>query len=76
MTIMRSLVVPKEISRTIPAVPSLSADNSANRGTILPLVAIAINYTIMISRPKLGKNTSISGPPTQRTAGSSRCINK
>jgi hypothetical protein len=43
MTIIRSLVVPNDISRTSPAVPSLSAVNSANLGTILPFVAIAIN---------------------------------
>lgn len=43
-------------SLTNPQDPSLSGVSSSNRGTILPPVAIAIN--------------SISGPPTQRTAGS------
>jgi T-complex protein 1 subunit epsilon len=37
---MRSLVVPKQISFTTPAVPSFSGDNSWNRGTIRPPVAI------------------------------------
>uniref|UniRef100_A0A6B0V5X8 Putative secreted protein n=1 Tax=Ixodes ricinus TaxID=34613 RepID=A0A6B0V5X8_IXORI len=56
MTSMRSLVVPNESSRTTPAEPSLSALSSLKRGTMRPPVAMAIS--------------SISGPPTQRTAGS------
>lgn len=50
ITNILSLVVPKDNSRTSPALPSLSALSSSNRGTILPPVAIAIS--------------SISGPPT------------
>ena len=42
-------------SRTRPAWPSLSAESSEKRGTILPPVAMAMS--------------SISGPPTHRTAG-------
>merc|ERR1719175_596940 len=59
ITSILSFVVPKLISRTLPAVPSLSELNSENLGTILPPVAMAIS--------------SISGPPTHRTAGRSRC---
>lgn len=59
ITSIFSLVVPKDISRTIPALPSFSAFKSSNLGTILPFVAMAIS--------------SISGPPTHRTAGSSFC---
>lgn len=55
ITSIFSLVVPNVISRTIPAVPSFSGLRSSNRGTIRPLVAMAIN--------------SISGPPTHLTAG-------
>ena len=62
MTSIFSLVVPNDNSRTIPAVPSLSAVKSSNRGTIRPLVAMAMS--------------SISGPPTHRTAGKSFCINR
>lgn len=62
MTSIFSLVVPNDISLTIPARPSFSADKSSNRGTIRPLVAMAIS--------------SISGPPTHRTAGSSFCMSK
>merc|ERR1719486_1128497 len=54
MTSILSLVVPKLSSLTRPAVPSLSADNSWNLGTILPPVAMAMS--------------SISGPPTHLTA--------
>lgn len=43
ITSILSRVVPKETSRTIPALPSLSAVRSSNRGTIRPFVAIAIN---------------------------------
>ena len=50
ITSIRSLVVPNVISRTIPALPSLSAVSSWKRGTIRPPVAIAMS--------------SISGPPT------------
>jgi hypothetical protein len=49
----RSLVVPKDSSLTRPACPSFSGVKSSNRGTILPLVAIAMS--------------SISGPATHRT---------
>lgn len=38
-----SLVVPKVISRTKPAEPSLSAVRSSNLGTIRPLVAMAMS---------------------------------
>merc|ERR1719431_2410355 len=58
ITSILSLVVPKLISLTLPAVPSLSELSSWNLGTILPPVAMAIS--------------SISGPPTHRTAGRSR----
>eukprot|EP01139_Manchomonas_bermudensis_P019020 Amastigsp_a676308_541.p4 type:complete len:104 gc:universal Amastigsp_a676308_541:388-699(+) len=54
-TSIRSFVVPNESSRTVPARPSLAADRSENRGTMQPPVAIA--------------RSSISTPPTQRTAG-------
>ena len=57
ITNMWSLVVPKLISLTIPAVPSFSGVSSENLGTIRPPVAMAMS--------------SISGPPTHRTAGSS-----
>lgn len=50
ITNILSLVVPKDSSRTKPAVPNLSAVSSSNLGTIRPPVAIAIS--------------SISGPPT------------
>mmetsp|Transcript_8515 Transcript_8515/g.13447 ORF Transcript_8515/g.13447 Transcript_8515/m.13447 type:complete len:438 (+) Transcript_8515:1175-2488(+) len=60
MMIMRSLVVPKAISFTIPALPSLSAESSVNRGTMRPPVAIAMS--------------SSSTPPTQRMAGSFSCM--
>ena len=59
ITSILSLVVPKLISLTSPALPSLSAESSWNLGTMRPPVAMAIS--------------SISGPPTQRTAGNSRC---
>mmetsp|Transcript_73368 Transcript_73368/g.122582 ORF Transcript_73368/g.122582 Transcript_73368/m.122582 type:complete len:325 (-) Transcript_73368:450-1424(-) len=62
MTIMRSLVVPKDSSCTCPAVPSFSGDSSEKRGTILALHAIAMS--------------SSSTPPTQRTAGSLFCIRR
>mmetsp|Transcript_11762 Transcript_11762/g.20946 ORF Transcript_11762/g.20946 Transcript_11762/m.20946 type:complete len:266 (-) Transcript_11762:811-1608(-) len=57
-----SFVVPKLSSRTLPAVPSLSAESSLNRGTIRAPVAIA--------------KSSISTPPTHRTAGRSLCIRR
>ena len=44
ITNIRSLVVPNCNSFTIPALPSFSLVNSSNLGTILPPVAIAINY--------------------------------
>ena len=44
MTNILSLVVPNVSSLTIPACPNFSEDNSENLGTILPPVAIAINY--------------------------------
>ena len=50
MTSILSRVVPKETSRTIPAFPSFSGERSSNRGTIRPLVAMAINYENVISR--------------------------
>mmetsp|Transcript_81279 Transcript_81279/g.159551 ORF Transcript_81279/g.159551 Transcript_81279/m.159551 type:complete len:219 (-) Transcript_81279:1043-1699(-) len=56
ITNMRSLVVPKLTSRTLPALPSLASVSSEKRGTMRPPVAMAIN--------------SSSTPPTQRTAGS------
>mmetsp|Transcript_13890 Transcript_13890/g.43563 ORF Transcript_13890/g.43563 Transcript_13890/m.43563 type:complete len:251 (+) Transcript_13890:110-862(+) len=59
---MRSLVVPNITSRTTPALPSLSAVSSWNRGTMRPPVAMAIS--------------SSSTPPTQRTAGSLLCISR
>mmetsp|Transcript_24472 Transcript_24472/g.75487 ORF Transcript_24472/g.75487 Transcript_24472/m.75487 type:complete len:263 (-) Transcript_24472:990-1778(-) len=62
MTSMRSFVVPNDTSRTMPAFPSFSADNSEKRGTMRPPVAIAMS--------------SNSTPPTQRTAGSSACNSK
>lgn len=43
ITSILSLVVPNDSSRTMPALPSLSAVSSLNRGTIRPPVAIAIN---------------------------------
>lgn len=49
MTSILSRVVPKVSSRTRPALPSLAAVRSSNRGTILPLVAMAINYTPDVS---------------------------
>lgn len=55
ITSILSFVVPNEISRTTPAKPSFSGVSSENLGTIRPPVAMAIS--------------SISGPPTQRTAG-------
>jgi len=45
ITSILSLVVPKLISRTIPAWPNLSSDNSSNLGTIRPLVAMAISFS-------------------------------
>mmetsp|Transcript_3766 Transcript_3766/g.9399 ORF Transcript_3766/g.9399 Transcript_3766/m.9399 type:complete len:249 (-) Transcript_3766:553-1299(-) len=62
MTSTRSLVVPKPISFTLPALPSLSELSSLKRGTMRPPVAMAIS--------------SISTPPTQRTAGSSWCSSR
>ena len=59
---MVSWVVPKLISLTEPALPSFSPLSSLKRGTMRPLVAMA--------------TSSISGPPTQRTAGSSFCSSK
>ena len=44
ITNILSFVVPNESSRTIPALPSFSAFNSSNLGTILPPVAMAINW--------------------------------
>lgn len=44
ITSIWSFVVPKEISLTKPAAPSFSGVSSQNLGTILPPVAIAINY--------------------------------
>lgn len=43
MTSILSRVVPKDISRTMPALPSFSAVKSSKRGTIRPCVAIAIS---------------------------------
>mmetsp|Transcript_21970 Transcript_21970/g.56483 ORF Transcript_21970/g.56483 Transcript_21970/m.56483 type:complete len:217 (+) Transcript_21970:607-1257(+) len=62
ITSIRSFVVPNEISRTWPALPSLSAVSSEKRGTMRPPVAIAMS--------------SSSTPPTQRTAGSLFCISR
>jgi hypothetical protein len=79
MTSILSRVVPKVSSRTIPALPSLAAVRSSNRGTIRPPVAMAINYNPSVSHkrpPGPQKNTSISGPPTHRTAGRSFCISR
>mmetsp|Transcript_6540 Transcript_6540/g.13108 ORF Transcript_6540/g.13108 Transcript_6540/m.13108 type:complete len:238 (-) Transcript_6540:453-1166(-) len=62
MTIMRSLVVPKDSSWTRPAVPSFCALSSEKRGTMRALQAMAIS--------------SSSTPPTHRTAGSPSCMSK
>ena len=56
ITSIFSRVVPKLTSRTTPAFPSFAALRSSNLGTIRPFVAIAMS--------------SISEPPTHRTAGS------
>ena len=55
MTSILSLVVPNVISRTSPALPSLSPVSSWNRGTMRPPVAMAMS--------------SISGPPTHLKEG-------
>ena len=57
MTNIRSEVVPKPISRMVPQLPSFSGVISENRGMIRPPVAMA--------------TSSMSGPPTHRTAGRS-----
>ena len=57
-----SCVVPNPTSRTVFANPSFSGVNSSNLGTILAPVANA--------------SSSISTPPTQRTAGSPWCISR
>lgn len=44
ITSMRSLVVPKDSSRTRPALPSFADVRSSKRGTMRPLVAMAINW--------------------------------
>ena len=62
ITSIRSFVVPKYNSLTSPAFPSLADVSSENLGTILPPVAMAIS--------------SISGPPTHLTAGSSFCSSR
>lgn len=62
MTSIFSRVVPNVISRTTPAEPSFSALRSSKRGTMRPLVAMAMS--------------SISGPPTHRTAGSLFCSSR
>mmetsp|Transcript_31433 Transcript_31433/g.74143 ORF Transcript_31433/g.74143 Transcript_31433/m.74143 type:complete len:312 (-) Transcript_31433:862-1797(-) len=59
---MRSLVVPNDTSRTRPALPSFSGVSSEKRGTMRAPVAIA--------------SSSISTPPTHRTAGSSFCMSR
>lgn len=43
ITSILSRVVPKDTSRTIPARPSFSEVRSSNRGTMRPLVAIAMS---------------------------------
>lgn len=43
MTNILSLVVPKDTSRTMPALPSFSAVRSSKRGTIRPFVAMAMS---------------------------------
>lgn len=43
-TSILSLVVPNEISLTIPACPNFSAVRSSNRGTMRPFVAIAMSW--------------------------------
>lgn len=79
ITSILSRVVPNDTSRTMPAFPSFSLVRSSNRGTILPCVAIAMSWVkhssdyAVLESPK---RTSISGPPTHRTAGSSFCINR
>ncbi len=50
MTSIFSLVVPNEISRTIPAFPSLSAVRSSNRGTMRPFVAMAMSWGRMSAK--------------------------
>mmetsp|Transcript_9548 Transcript_9548/g.25964 ORF Transcript_9548/g.25964 Transcript_9548/m.25964 type:complete len:344 (-) Transcript_9548:570-1601(-) len=57
-----SCVVPNPTSRTVLAKPSLSGVSSSNLGTIRAPVASA--------------RSSISTPPTHRTAGRSLCISK
>ena len=56
---MRSLVVPKDSSRTTPATPSFSAESSLKRGTMRPPVAIAIscNYKNFIESLKCEQQT-------------------
>lgn len=86
MTSILSRVVPNEISLTTPAFPSLAAVRSSNRGTMRPLVAIAMSYrdrgrttSADAYRFETGPRearTSISGPPTHRTAGKSFCIKR
>ena len=52
ITNMRSLVVPKVNSRTVPAFPNLSAVSSEKRGTIRPPVAIAISCNVKTKSEK------------------------
>mmetsp|Transcript_26953 Transcript_26953/g.54212 ORF Transcript_26953/g.54212 Transcript_26953/m.54212 type:complete len:299 (-) Transcript_26953:740-1636(-) len=59
---IRSLVVPNDTSRTLPADPSFSAVSSEKRGTMRAPHAMA--------------RSSISTPPTHRTAGSSFCMRR
>ena len=44
MTSIRSFMVPKDSSRTMPALPSFSGVSSSNRGTMRPPVAMAISW--------------------------------
>ena len=45
ITSILSRVVPKDTSRTMPALPNFSTVKSSKRGTIRPFVAIAISWT-------------------------------
>ena len=56
MTSIRSFMVPKDSSRTRPALPSFSGVSSSNRGTMRPPVAMAISWNtqkIILMTPKI-----------------------
>ena len=50
ITSILSLVVPNEISRTIPALPNFSGVSSSNLGTMRPCVAIAMSFVRVVSK--------------------------